>query len=180
VLITAGEVIDPEHMTWFARSFGDATCPVINYTGGTEVSGGLLANMVVRPITAAAFNAVSPGVAADVLDEDGQPVRGQVGELSILAPFVGMTQSFWNDRERYLETYWQQIPGIWTHGDLALRAAAAVLFLLGRSDDTLKIAGKRVGPASLTPLGRPCPSGGAGSVPTARTAPCRPAARSAR
>ncbi len=152
VLITAGEVIDPEHMTWFARSFGGGTLPVINYTGGTEVSGGLLGNVVVRPIVAGAFNAVSPGLDADVLDEAGRPIRDQVGELAILAPFVGMTQSFWNDRERYLETYWQQIPGVWVHGDLVLRTADDVLFVLGRSDDTLKVAGKRVGPAEIEDL----------------------------
>lgn len=149
LLITAGEVIDPEHMVWFADSFGRGKCPVINYTGGTEVSGGLLANVVVRPIVAAGFNSVSPGVAADVLDDDGRPVLDQVGELSILKPFVGMTQSFWNDRERYLESYWRKTPGIWTHGDLALRTSNGVLFLLGRSDDTLKVAGKRVGPAEI-------------------------------
>ena len=149
LLITAGEVIDPEHMVWFADSFGRGKCPVINYTGGTEVSGGLLANVVVRPIVAAGFNSISPGIAADVLDDDGQPVRDQIGELSILKPFVGMTQSFWNDRERYLESYWQKTPGIWTHGDLALRTSGDVLFLLGRSDDTLKVAGKRVGPAEI-------------------------------
>ena len=152
VLITAGEVIDPEHMVWFANSFGPETLPVINYTGGTEVSGGLLGNVVVRPIVAGAFNAVSPGVDADVLDEAGQPVRDQVGELAIRAPFVGMTQSFWQDRERYLESYWQQVPGIWVHGDLVLRTADDVLFVLGRSDDTLKIAGKRVGPAEIEDL----------------------------
>jgi acetyl-CoA synthetase len=149
LLITAGEVIDPEHMVWFADSFGRGKCPVINYTGGTEVSGGLLANVVVRPIVAAGFNSISPGVAADVLDDDGQPVLDQIGELSIIKPFVGMTQSFWNDRERYLESYWQKTPGIWTHGDLALRTSGDVLFLLGRSDDTLKVAGKRVGPAEI-------------------------------
>jgi acetyl-CoA synthetase len=152
VLITAGEVIDPEHMTWFAGAFGPGALPVINYTGGTEVSGGLLGNVVVRPMVAGAFNAVSPGVDAEVLDEAGQPVRGQVGELAIRAPFVGMTQSFWNDRERYLESYWQQIPGVWVHGDLVLRTAQDVLFVLGRSDDTLKIAGKRVGPAEVEDL----------------------------
>jgi acetyl-CoA synthetase len=98
---------------------------------------------------AAAFNAISPGVEVDVLDEAGHPVRDQIGELSVLKPFVGMTQSFWQDRERYLESYWQQTPGVWTHGDLALRTGEDVMFLLGRSDDTLKVAGKRVGPAEI-------------------------------
>lgn len=152
VLITAGEVIDAEHMTWFSRAFAPDPLPVINYTGGTEVSGGLLGNVVVRPMVAGAFNAVSPGVDADVLDEAGLPVRGQVGELAIRAPFVGMTQSFWNDRERYLDSYWRQIPGVWVHGDLVLRTADDVMFVLGRSDDTLKIAGKRLGPAEVEDL----------------------------
>lgn len=149
VLLCSGEVIAPEHMVWFQRSFGRGECPVINYTGGTEVSGGLLGNVVVRPIVAAAFNAITPGIDADVLDEYARPVRGEIGELSILQPFVGMTKGFWNDRERYLESYWRQHPGIWTHGDLALRTTDDVLFLLGRSDDTLKVAGKRIGPAEI-------------------------------
>jgi acetyl-CoA synthetase len=149
LLISAGEVIDPEHMVWYQRNIGRGICPVINYTGGTEVSGALLGNVVVRPIVAAAFNAISPAVEVDVLDEAGHPVRDQIGELSVLKPFVGMTQSFWNDRERYLESYWQQTPGVWTHGDLAIRTGEDVMFLLGRSDDTLKVAGKRVGPAEI-------------------------------
>jgi acetyl-CoA synthetase len=149
LLITSGEVIDPEHMIWFHRAFGHGEAPVINYTGGTEVSGGLLANVVVRPIVAAAFNAICPGLEADVLDAAGQPVRDGIGELAILKPFVGMTQAFWNDRERYLDSYWRQIPGVWVHGDLAIRTADDVLFLRGRSDDTLKVAGKRLGPAEV-------------------------------
>ena len=149
LLITGGEVISPEHMVWFQQSLGRGVCPVINYTGGTEVSGGLLGNVVVRPIVAGGFNAVSPGIALDVLDEAGQPVRDQVGELSILQPFVGMTRAFWDDRERYLETYWRQVPGVWTHGDLAVRTSEGPLFLVGRSDDTLKVAGKRLGPAEV-------------------------------
>lgn len=149
VLITSGEVIDPEHMVWFHTALGRGACPVINYTGGTEVSGGLLANVVVRPIVAAAFNTICPGLEADVLDAAGRPVRDGIGELSILRPFVGMTQAFWNDRERYLDSYWRQTPGVWTHGDLAIRTVSGVLFLLGRSDDTLKVAGKRLGPAEV-------------------------------
>jgi acetyl-CoA synthetase len=76
-------------------------------------------------------------------------VTGEVGELAIRAPFVGMTQSFWHDDERYLETYWQAIPGIWVHGDLALRTPEGNFFMMGRSDDTLKVAGKRLGPAEV-------------------------------
>ena len=149
LLVTAGEGIDPEHFLWYQREFGGDHCPVINYTGGTEVSGGLLSNVPVLPIVPAGFNAVSPGIRVEVLDDSGRSVRGQVGELAVLAPFVGMTRAFWQDRARYLETYWSRFPGIWVHGDLALRRSDGVFFLRGRSDDTLKIAGKRLGSAEV-------------------------------
>ncbi|MCO5070451.1 MAG: AMP-binding protein [Rhizobiaceae bacterium] len=149
MLITAGESIAAEHFVWFERNFGRGDCPLINYTGGTEVSGGLLASVVVKPIIPGGFNARSPGVAVDVVDSTGASVTGTVGELAIRTPFVGMTASFWKDDARYLETYWQSVPGIWIHGDLAMRTEEGHYFLPGRSDDTIKVAGKRVGPAEV-------------------------------
>lgn len=149
VLITAGESIAPEHFTWFGRKFGGSRCPVINFTGGTEVSGGLLSSVVIRPIVPGGFNCRSPGVAADVVDADGNSITGVVGELAVREPFIGMTAAFWEDEQRYLEAYWQTIPGIWVHGDLAMRTGNGDYFLLGRSDDTIKVAGKRVGPAEV-------------------------------
>jgi len=149
LLITAGEGIDPEHFLWFQRHIGGGRCPVINYTGGTEVSGGLLSNVPVLPIVPSGFNTASPGIRLDVLGDDGAPIREEVGELAILDPFVGMTRSFWQDRERYLDTYWSRFPNIWVHGDLALREEGGVFFLRGRSDDTLKVAGKRLGSAEV-------------------------------
>lgn len=147
ILITAGESIDAEHFTWYQNAFGD--CPVINYTGGTEVSGALLANIIVKPIMAGEFNTCSPGVEAEVVDQTGHPVRDQIGELAILKPFVGMAASFWNDDQRYLESYWENVPGMWIHGDLVMRTGANTFQLLGRSDDTIKVAGKRLGPAEV-------------------------------
>ena len=149
LLITAGETIAPEHFIWFQRHFGRGTCPLINYTGGTEVSGALLSSVVVKPIVPAGFNGRSPGVAVEVVDSDGTPVTGVVGELAVLSPFVGMTSAFWQDEERYLDTYWRTVPGMWIHGDLAIRDQTGNFFLLGRSDDTIKVAGKRVGPAEV-------------------------------
>lgn len=149
LLITAGETIDPEHFVWFQRSFGRGLQPLINYTGGTEVSGALLSSVIVRPIEPAVFNAASPGIEADVVDADGRPILNSVGELAVRAPFVGMTQSFWQDDERYLDTYWRKLPGLWLHGDLAIHLDNGGFLLRGRSDDTLKIAGKRLGPAEV-------------------------------
>jgi acetyl-CoA synthetase len=84
-----------------------------------------------------------------VFDAEGQSVRARVGELVVKKPWVGMTKGFWGDDERYLETYWSRYPGVWTHGDWALVDPDGFWYILGRSDDTLKVAGKRVGPAEV-------------------------------
>ena len=149
VLITAGEAIDPVHFKWFEEHFGRGTCPVINVTGGTEATCALLSSVVVKPIAAASFNTASPSVATDVVDDQGNTLIGSIGELSIRAPFVGMTQSFWQDDERYLDSYWRTNPGQWIHGDLALHDEEGFFYILGRSDDTIKVAGKRLGPAEV-------------------------------
>src|SRR5579875_469963 len=149
ILGSTGEPWNPEPWWWFFEQVGGGRCPVINYTGGTEISGGILSCIPIAPIKPCAFNGPIPGMAADVVDDAGQPVRGQVGELVIRQPWVGMTHGFWRDRERYLETYWSRWPHLWVHGDWALIDDDGYWYLLGRSDDTLKVAGKRVGPAEV-------------------------------
>jgi acetyl-CoA synthetase len=152
VLGSTGEPWDPESWWWYFREIGRERCPVINYSGGTEVSGGIVGCNVLRPIKPASFNGPCPGTAADVADPAdpaGRPVRGEVGELVIRAPQPGMTRGFWNDPERYVETYWRRFPGTWVHGDWALIDDDGYWFIRGRSDDTLKVAGKRVGPAEV-------------------------------
>jgi acetyl-CoA synthetase len=128
---------------------GGGRCPIINYSGGTETSGGILGCNTILPIRPTSFSTAVPGMAADVFDEEGNSVRGKVGELVVKQPWVGMTHGFWRDRERYQDTYWSRFPGTWTHGDWALHDQDGYWYILGRSDDTLKIAGKRVGPAEV-------------------------------
>src|SRR5205823_5723317 len=101
------------------------------------------------PIKPTSFNTAVPGIAAAVLDESGKSVRGRVGELSITGPWPGMTRGFWRDPERYLETYWSRWPNVWVHGDWALVDEDDSWYILGRSDDTIKVAGKRLGPAEV-------------------------------
>ncbi len=149
VLGSTGEPWNPDPWWWFFREVGGSRAPLINYSGGTEVSGGIVGCNVLTPIKPASFGGPNIGCAADVLDGDGRPARGVVGELAITAPLPGMTRGFWNDRERYLESYWARLPGIWVHGDWALIDEDGFWFIHGRSDDTLKIAGKRVGPAEV-------------------------------
>jgi acetyl-CoA synthetase len=72
-----------------------------------------------------------------------------VGELALRQPLPGMTRGFWQDPDRYLESYWSRVPGTWVHGDWAVVDEDGYWFIQGRSDDTLKVAGKRVGPAEV-------------------------------
>jgi acetyl-CoA synthetase len=122
----------------------------VNYSGGTEISGGILMGNPLLPLKPCSFPAACLGIDADVLNDAGQPVPPRaVGELVIRKPWIGMARGFLHDPDRYLETYWSRWPGIWAHGDWAQRDEDGHWYILGRSDDTLKIAGKRVGPAEV-------------------------------
>ena len=149
ILGSTGEPWNPEPYLWFFEHVGRKRAPIINYSGGTEVSGGILGNVVFRPIKPTGFNTAVPGMKAAVLDDEGRPVVGQVGELAVLAPWPGMTKGFWKDPERYEKTYWSRFKNVWVHGDWALVDEEGHWFILGRSDDTLKVAGKRIGPAEI-------------------------------
>jgi acetyl-CoA synthetase len=149
VLGSTGEPWNPEPWWWYFRAVGDARCPIINYSGGTEISGGILGCTTWTDIQPGSFRGPIPGMAADVVDDQGRSVRGTVGELVLRAPWPGMTRGFWKDRDRYIETYWSRLPNIWVHGDWARVDDEGFWYIEGRSDDTLKVAGKRVGPAEV-------------------------------
>jgi acetyl-CoA synthetase len=149
ILGSTGEPWNPEPWRWLFDVVGRSRLPIINYSGGTEVSGGLVAGNVLTPLKPAAFAGPPPGVAADVVDDEGRSVRNQVGELVVRAPWIGMTRGFWRDPERYEQTYWSRFPDVWVHGDWAAIDEDGLWYILGRSDDTIKIAGKRLGPAEV-------------------------------
>ncbi len=134
---------------WLFEAVGEAQRPIINYSGGTEISGGIVMGNPILPLKPCAFSAPCPGIAADVFNEQGRSVRGEVGELVIKAPWIGMTRGFWKDPERYEETYWSRWPDVWVHGDWAMVDQDEMWYILGRSDDTIKLAGKRLGPAEV-------------------------------
>jgi acetyl-CoA synthetase len=149
ILGSTGEPWNPEPWRWLFDVAGGSRLPIINYSGGTEVSGGLVAGNVLTPLKPAAFAGPPPGIAAEVVDDQGQPVRNRVGELVVRAPWIGMTRGFWKDPDRYIETYWSRFPDVWVHGDWAAIDDDGLWYIVGRSDDTIKIAGKRVGPAEV-------------------------------
>jgi acetyl-CoA synthetase len=150
ILGGTGEPWNPEPFKWFFNNIGGGRIPVINYTGGTEISGGILCGNVITHLRPCSFAGPLPGIAADVLDAEGHSVRGEVGELAIRNPWPGMTRGFWRDKQRYLDTYWNRFEGVWVHGDWAYEDPEDGLwYVLGRSDDTIKVAGKRLGPAEV-------------------------------
>jgi acetyl-CoA synthetase len=149
ILGSTGEPWNPEPWRWLFDVAGGGRLPIINYSGGTEVSGGLVGGNVLTPLRPAAFAGPPPGIAADVVDETGASVRSRVGELVVRAPWIGMTRGFWKDPDRYFATYWSRFPDVWVHGDWAAVDDDGLWYIVGRSDDTIKIAGKRVGPAEV-------------------------------
>jgi acetyl-CoA synthetase len=146
---STGSPWDPEAWLWLFEKVLDRRKPIINYSGGTEISGGILAGSLFHALKPCAFGGPVVGMDVDVVDDQGQPVRGAVGELVIRGPWIGMTRGFWRDRERYVDTYWSRWPGLWVHGDFAAVDADGLWYILGRSDDTIKVAGKRLGPAEV-------------------------------
>ena len=150
---STGEPWNPAPWWWLFEKVGDSKLPIINYSGGTEISGGILMNNPLLPIKPCGFSAPCPGMDADILNDKGESVgANEVGELTIKKPWIGMARGFWQEPERYLETYWSRFENIWVHGDWAMKDADGHYFILGRSDDTLKVAGKRVGPAEVESL----------------------------
>jgi acetyl-CoA synthetase len=128
---------------------GRGRIPIVNISGGTEVGACFLSVTPMAPAKPCSLGFPALGQDMDVFDEEGRPVRGEVGELVCKRAWPGMTRGIWRDPERYLETYWHRFPGVWTHGDWASIDDDGYWFLHGRSDDTLNIAGKRIGPAEL-------------------------------
>jgi acetyl-CoA synthetase len=149
ILGSTGEPWDPESWEWYFRRVGGGRCPVMNISGGTEILGCMVSPLPIDPQKATSVGGPALGMDVDVFDDEGRPIRGGIGHLVCKQPAPSMTKGFLNDRERYLETYFSRFPGVWYHGDWAHVDADGFWFLHGRSDDTIKVAGKRVGPAEV-------------------------------
>lgn len=149
VFASSGEAWTPDAYFWLFDRIGRRRLPIINYSGGTEVSGAILSNTTIQPIHPCGFAGPLPGMSADLVDADGVALTTGLGELALRAPSPGMPLAFWQEPDRYRSTYWQRWPGTWHHGDAVEISAERVWYIRGRSDDTLKIAGKRLGPAEV-------------------------------
>lgn len=146
---STGETWNPDPWWWYFDVVGEGRCPIVNYSGGTETSGGIVSGFTISPMKPCSFAGPIPGMVADIVDEHGRSMRTGVGELVLREPWVGMTNGLWRDPVRYEETYWSRFPDTWLHGDYAEIDADGYWYIRGRSDDTLKVAGKRIGPAEI-------------------------------
>jgi len=155
---STGSPWDPESWKWLFDNVLDGKKPILNYSGGTEISGGIVCGNFFKPLKPAAFSGPVIGMYADVIDENGIPVLNEVGELVIRQPWIGMTRGFWKDKQRYLDTYWSRFKNVWVHGDFAVIDEDGLWYILGRSDDTIKISGKRLGPAEVESIVNAHPS----------------------
>ena len=149
ILGSTGEPWNEDPWRWYFEVVGGGRCPVINISGGTEVGACFLSPHPVEPIKPMSLGGPCLGLAVDVYDDDGHPVREAVGELVCTKPWPGMTRGIYKDPQRFIDTYWSRWPGVWVHGDWASIDADGDWFLHGRSDDTIKVAGKRLGPAEV-------------------------------
>lgn len=146
---STGEPWDPDAYVWLAREVFGGRVPIINFSGGTEVGGSFLAPYPVETIRSCSLGGPSLGMDVDVVDDDARSIRGEIGELVCRQPWPAMTRSVWRDEDRYLEAYWSRFPGLWRHGDYALVDGDGQWFILGRSDDVMNVAGKRLAPAEV-------------------------------
>ena len=149
ILGSTGEPWDPESYGWFFHNVGRGRCPVINISGGTDIMGCFLTPLPIQPLKSCSLGGPGLGMATEVFNEEGQPVREEVGYLVCTAPGPSMTRGLWKAPEKYLATYWSRWPGVWDHGDWTFVDPDGQWYLLGRADDTLKVAGRRIGPAEI-------------------------------
>lgn len=149
MLGSTGEPWDPESYDWYFTEVGRRRLPVINISGGTDIVGCFLAPLPVMPLKPCTLQSPGLGMAVDVFDEDGRSVVDEVGYLVCTKPAPSMTRGLWRNDAQYLETYWSRFPGVWNHGDWAKVDRDGDWFLFGRADDTMKVAGRRVGPGEI-------------------------------
>ncbi len=151
VLASTGEPWNHAPYTWLHQRVAEGRCPIINLSGGTEVGACFLSPTPLTEFKPMTLGSPCLGMAMEVRDESGEALgRGEgVGELVCTQPWPGMTRGFWGEggKERYIEAYWSRWPNVWVHGDWASIDEDGLWYLHGRSDDTINVAGKRIGPA---------------------------------
>src|SRR5918992_865141 len=153
LLGTVGEPINPEVWMWYFTTIGKEKCPIVDTWWQTETGATMISTCTgieSVPMKPGSGTFPLPGIDAAIVDENGRPVDlDRKGYLVIKKPWPGMLMTLWEDDERYRNTYWKKFENVYYAGDYALCDADGYLWLLGRSDDVLKVAGHRLGTMEL-------------------------------
>ena len=153
LLGTVGEPINPEVWKWYFKTIGKEKCPIIDTWWQTETGGMMISSLPgleTIPLKPGSGTRPIPGVSISVVDENGVDVEpNKKGYLIIKNPWPGMLLTLWNDDEKYKTAYWAKYENCYYSGDYAMKDEDDYLWLLGRADDVLKVAGHRIGTAEL-------------------------------
>ena len=153
LLGTVGEPINPEVWKWYFKTIGKGKCPIIDTWWQTETGGMLISplpGLETIPLKPGSGTRAIPGLDISVVDENGDDVPDNTkGYLVVKNPWPGMLLTLWGDDEKYKTVYWSKYENCYYPGDYALRDDDGYLWLLGRADDVLKVAGHRIGTAEL-------------------------------
>lgn len=145
----AGEVLNPPAWEWLQKKVFEDRVPVVDHMWQTESSGPMVGNpygITLLPIKPGSATIPLPGIDAEIVDEDGKPVPvGTEGTFVCKRPFPGLTPTLWRDHERYVQDYWNRIPGVYYTGDAAMKDEDGYIWFLGRMDEVIKISAHRIG-----------------------------------
>ena len=153
LLGSVGEPINPEVWKWYFNIIGKSRCPIVDTWWQTETGGimvSALPGIESLPLKPGSATIPIPGINIAVVDENGNEVNVDTkGSLVIKNPWPGMLMTLWNDDEKYKKVYWSKFDNMYYPGDYAIQDSDGYLWLLGRSDDVLKISGHRIGTAEI-------------------------------
>src|SRR5512139_555491 len=150
LLGSVGEPINPEAWRWYHRVVGKERCPVIDTWWQTETGGFMIAPVPSFPLKPGSGTKPFPGIEAEVLDENGKPVKpGEEGKLVITKPWPGMLRGLYKDPDRYVKQYWSEYEGKYLTGDSAKIDEDGYFWIIGRMDDVIKVSGYRLGTAEI-------------------------------
>jgi acetyl-CoA synthetase len=139
ILGSTGEPWDEKAWLWFFERVGRGRCPIVNISGGTEIIGSFLFPLPIQELKPCTLGGPAPGMATEIRE----------GCLVCTKPAPSMTRGIWNDPARYIETYWSRFPGVWDHGDRVRLDEDGHWFISGRSDESMNVAGRKVGPGEI-------------------------------
>ncbi|PIE28176.1 MAG: hypothetical protein CSA58_00405 [Micrococcales bacterium] len=151
VLGSVGENINPEAWHWYRKNIGGGTCPIVDTWWQTETGGIMIAPLPgVTSLKPGSAQQPLPGISAEVLGDEGEPVQSEVpGYLVLTEPWPAMLRGIWGDNDRYVDTYWSRFEGMYFAGDGARKSADGDIWLLGRVDDVMNVSGHRLSTAEI-------------------------------